>query len=178
MYSFISLFWWIILGLIVFLIWHKTTEKKEGKEKKVSLLTILFAIILTVIINSLFFLIWDDIGKTARGELGQYNLPQEIVLKGIIMHSFFAIPLIIIALVGYFWLYKKGIKYLSLIMPYLISSIFITLMLIIDIGSYVINEYKRTGIYIILVILAVIFSGIVFFVQQKWEKDKNKEITG
>jgi hypothetical protein len=172
-------FWLIILGLIVYLIWFKSVTQNDtngAASQKISFLTILFAIILFVAVSILFNLMWDDIGDFARQGLdsGSKLYSSQANQTGIIFHSLFTIPIIIVALALYFGLYKKGLKYMSVIVPYLIASIFITLRLLFDIGSHIITEYQKAGMYIVLTFLIVVFSGIVFFVQQKWEQLQKK----
>lgn len=172
-----TILWWSFLAFIAYLVWYKWAGTTK-REIKVSPLTIVFAIILTITVSSFFMVIWEDLGDSARQGKSPYSLaPQQkaaIQFKSILYHTAFVIPVVILALVFYFLLYKRGRKYSAMIAPYLVGSLFIVGRLLFDIGEYIIQEYKQAGIYAILVVLMVVFSVIVFFVQQKWEERKRE----
>lgn len=180
---YLGLFWWAIPAIIIYFIWYKIKKTKSPtKEPKISFLTIVFSIILTIVIISLFTLIWGDITKSALGgesSIGRLQKEERSIaqFRAILYHTGFVVPLIALALVLYFWLYKKGVKYSALVVPYLIGSIFMVLRLLSDVGIYIVEQYKRVGIYGVVIALVVVFSLIVFFVQQKWEKDKKNKGT-
>lgn len=179
MYEFLSLLWWAFLASIIYLIWYKIARPK-AKEVKVSFFTLVFAVILTITVISLFTLIWEDLSDLATGEGYLPQLPQpqraSLQLKAIFYHTGFVVPVVVLALGLYFGLCKKGLKYSAMVTPYLIGSIFMVMRLLFDIGSYIVEEYERLGIYIVLAVLVAVFSGVVFFVQQKWEERKKEQI--
>lgn len=174
----LSLFWWAIPALIVYLIWYRIARPQK-REMKISLLTIVFAIILTIIVTSFFTLVWKDITDlvTQGKSLWEFSKQERAALqfKSILYHTSFVIPVVVLALMLYFGLYKRGLQYSAVIMPYLIGSLFVVIRLLFNIGSYVVMEYKKAGIYAVLAVLMVVFSGIVFFVQQKWEERKKEQ---
>ena len=178
--GFIGLFWWVFLGLIVYFFWYRGSRPSEEKKEKISPLTVIFAVLLTIIVISFFTLVWEDIGSLATGgiPLWKFILEEEkadILFESILYHTGFVVPVVVLALMLYFSLYKKGSQYSAMIVPYLIGSLFMVLRLLFDIGTYIIKEYRRAGIYIVVGVLMIVFSAIVFFVQQKWEERKRKD---
>lgn len=122
----LTLLWWSIPAFIIYLIWYRIARPHK-KDPKVSPLTILFAIVLTIVVISFFTLIWEDITESLTHGVSIWKLPKpertDLHLKLILYHTGFVIPAIVLALALYFKFCKKGLRYSAIVMPYLIGSV-------------------------------------------------------
>lgn len=163
---------WAILALVIFGIWELLSRRVPSfktYEGKISPITILFAIILTIAITMLMSAIWRDLGKlittSEYGSLLNANL--------IFIHGAYAIPLLIVASVLFNRLKQKGTLGFVLVLPYFIGSLIIMIRFLFETGRYVINLYDRLGVYLVIVIVIIIVSILLLFFQKQWERQRS-----
>ena len=198
---------WLIFGLIFLLIWQKAAPQNwrlggagggVGKPK-VSALTVIFAILLTITVIFLFTQIWDDLSNFVKPSVGSIQYPNRyqyksdiefqeaygkyqeaqqqiqkeranLELQRLFTHTAFVIPVLIVALVIFMLLYRRGTAYAAVTLPYFIGAVIITIRLLFDAGSWMVREYQKLGIYIVLGTLLVIFSILTVVIQNWWQR--------
>ncbi len=183
-YSFFNLISLVFLGLIIWGIWSFVSKKVPAFQAigpKISPITILLSVFLTIVVIVLFNQIWSDLSRLVTSGLGadlpRYSsgtLSPTVELNMIFVHTLFVVPLVVVALMVYLSVKDKGSKYGAVTLPYFIGSLIMVLRLLWDIGDYVIDNLGRSGIYLVLIFLVVVFSALIFYVQHKWEESKAK----
>lgn len=78
--------------------------------------------------------------------------------------------MLIVALVIFMLLYRRGTAYAAVTLPYFIGAVIITIRLLFDAGSWMVREYQKLGIYIVLGTLLVIFSILTVVIQNWWQR--------
>lgn len=191
-----TLLGWSLFGLIFVLIWQKVAPPKwrlgfgaQGDSHHISIFTALFAILLTITVIFFFNQIWNDLEKlvdpasSSRSSRNYYPPPSflgldmqaSLDLQKLFLHTAFVIPVLVTALLGFLFLYRRGTAYAAVTLPYFIGGIAITLRLLYDAGSWAIRYHQRFGIYIVLGLLLVVFTALIFFVQDWWQKQRREE---
>ncbi len=162
---------WSFLALIIFVIWEFISRRVsffKVYEGKISPLTIVFTIILTIAATMLMSAVWRDLGKLIEtqqfGPLLNANL--------IFIHGAYAIPLLIIASIVFNRFKQKGTLSFVLVLPYFIGSLIIMIRFLFEAGRYVISLYDRLGVYLVIIIVIFSVSGLLWFFQREWEKFK------
>ncbi len=169
-----------------------------GGVHKVSAFTVIFAVLLTLALVFLFNQIWGDIGNLVKSQPspsypGRYQYKSDlefqdawnayneavqaaerergnVELQRLFIHTAFVVPVIIIALIIFLTFYRRGTAYAAVTLPYFIAALTITIRLLFDAGSWVISEYQKLGIYIVLGTLIVVFSILTVLVQAWWQR--------
>lgn len=164
---------WSLLALIVFGIWEILSRRipaLKSYEGKISPLTILLAIVLTIAVSMLLSAIWRDLGKlVATSEYG--NLLNANV---IFIHGAYVLPILITSSIIFNRLKRKGTLGFSLAAPYFIASLIMTIRFLFEAGRYVINLYDRLGVYFVIIIVIMIVSVLLWYFQKQWENIKIK----
>ncbi|MFA6254901.1 MAG: hypothetical protein WC675_02580 [Patescibacteria group bacterium] len=99
--------------------------------------------------------------------------PQEqkdnYLLYKILLHSAFIIPIFLLTFLFYYLVYLKheNSPYRVLVGGYIAFAFWMILHLIVETGYFVVVKYKNAAVYIILIVLAIIFSALIFFIQKK-----------
>jgi len=110
--------------------------------------------------------------KSALSEARVYY-PQErqdsYLLYKILLHAAFIIPMFLLTFLLYYLVYLKNEQspYRVLVGGYIAFAIWMIIRLIIETGYFVVVKYKNSAVYIILVVLALIFSLLIIFIQKK-----------
>lgn len=149
-----------VIALIIVTIWRKIQEKSPKERKKeISQMAAFFAVLLTVGAIFLFDRIWQDLGDLSKDSLTQ-----------LFIHTAYAIPLLILALVLYSLFYKQGKEYIVLLIPYFIATSWEFIKLLMDAGNYAVKNLGKLGIYVVLIVIIAFLSVLVFVVQKKWQQ--------
>lgn len=187
---------WSFFGLIFLLIWQRVApaawrmgwKNGQDKESPYSVITVIFAILLTITV--IFFLnqIWEDLNNLVGSgqsvnyrEMMNANYPpfpfyestdnlEQSELQRLFIHTGFTVPVLITALLAFLMLYRKGSAYAAVTLPYFVGAITLTLRLMYDAGYWGITYHHKFGIYIVLGTLLIVFSVLVFIVQQWWQR--------
>ena len=139
----------------------------------VSPLSVVLTIILLLAVNLLFSKIWFDLGRLAGADYPIWNYSADIYLKVLIFRSIFVGITSFVALI---LLGKgKGTRYGIVTLPYFIISLIFLVWLLFEICKFLITEYKSLGIYIVLIIVILIVSGLILLVQKQYEAYKKQE---
>lgn len=180
----LSLIWLVILGLIIWGIWSFVSKRVPALQAigpKISPITVLLSVFLTIVVIALLSQIWSDLSRLVTPEFGadtsRYSIRQlspAVELNLIFAHTLFVAPLVVVALMAYLSVKDKGSKYGAVTLPYFIGSLIMVLRLLWEIGDYVIDNLGRSGIYLVLIFLVIVFSVLIFYVQQRWEEEKAK----
>jgi hypothetical protein len=176
-----TLLWLSFWALVLWGIWSFLKSRFEPLSAigpTISPIAVLLSVFLTITIIFLFGRIWDDLSLlvTPAGETlrwGRY-VSAQVALDRLFVHTLFVIPVVILALVVYQAVKDKGSRYGALTLPYFIGALLFTVRLLWDTGDFVIREYHKWGIYIVLIFLVVVFSGLIYYIQQKWEERQAK----
>ncbi len=91
------------------------------------------------------------------------------LLYKILLHAAFIIPIFLLTFLLYYLVYLKPEQspYRVLAGGYIAFAIWMILRLVFETGYFVIVKYKNSAVYIILVVLALIFSLLIVFIQKK-----------
>lgn len=173
--------------------YYNSTNKNMTLEKRpnVSILSIFFSVLLTIILLYLFSAIWSDLDRIVASSYEVRNssgLQDKIwilpvspssslsdraanQLNILIWHILFVLPLVMVSNLLYFESKKKGSKYNSLVIPFLVASLIMFLRLLAEVGSFVAGEYQRFGFYLIIAVLIVVIGGLAYWSQAKKEEE-------
>lgn len=69
----------------------------------------------------------------------------------------------------------KGTRYGVITLPYFITALIFLVRLLFGAGRFVLTEYKVWGIYVVLIFIIAIISGLIFFIQKQYEVYKHVE---
>lgn len=107
--------------------------------------------------------------STARVYYPQDKKPEYLLYK-LLIHSAFIIPVFLLTFILYYYVYLKSenSKYKVLAGGYMVFSFWMMIRLLFEVGHYIVVQYKSAAIYIILVALALIFTGLIVIVQKKF----------
>jgi len=171
------------------------------KQKTVSGMSILLAIILTCVLISLGEYILFDLNRSvnpAYSVCGQYSdyVVTESAYKGgsgngfysapqnaytaddcrnfaLLIHAAFVIPVFLAAFLMYFFFYfrRPQSKYKILAWPYFVFSIVMMLHLLIETGVRFAGS--KMAIYFILILVAALLTGLVVLLQKKFGENKS-----
>lgn len=180
---YLDVFGWLFWGLLIFFIWtqvSKRVPKVQALGPKVSPIAVLLAIVLTIAVIFLLNQVWNDLARLVLPSGRQYTgfdysyrylkgNPQ-LALDLIFVHTLFVVPLVIVAIIIYLAVKDKGSKLGAITLPYFIGALVMLLRLLFDIGSFVVSNYGRLGVYLVLIFIILTFSILVFYVQREWEK--------
>ena len=171
-----SLIWLAFWGLILYGVWvliRNSIPALEGiGPEDLSPVSAILTLFLILAVLFLFQQAWNDLGRLA-GQGNRYDA--ELILNRLIMRAVFVCPAAIIALVVYFLVKGKGVRYGVITLPYFIASLIFLVRLLFDAGKFVLSEYKVYGIYIVLVFIIIAISALIFFIQRQYEGYKQME---
>jgi len=172
------LFGLILLGIILFLIFSRIRFRIPG----LSPISLFLAVLIFIAATILFNVIWGDITDLVRpkGTPYYYRRTEEffsLKVNELLAHTFYVIPLLIIAVILYATLEKKGIKYRVVTFPYFAAAGIMIIRLVFDIGFFAIERFEKAGIYGVLIFVLVVLSILIFYIQRKWEGRKKEETT-
>lgn len=170
-FNLIGLFWWTLAGIFIFAIWQKVAPQQyrvggSASGARVSIFAGIFSVLLVLTVIFFFNQIWNDIGSFVSKSSDRAS--SELML--IFVHTAFVIPILIIALAVLLTFYRRGETYSVVTVPYFIGATMVTVRLLFDVGSWVIREYQKVGIYLILGVLLVIFSVLAALTQHWWQR--------
>lgn len=91
-----------------------------------------------------------------------------------LIHAAFIIPAFLLVFVLYFWIWhkKEDNIYKIVTLGYLVFAFWMMLHLLLSVSSFVLQEYKNVGVYIVLIFLAAIFTSLAIFIQKKINRHK------
>jgi branched-subunit amino acid transport protein AzlD len=176
-----TLLWLSFWALVLWGIWSFLKDRFQPLSligPTISPIAVILSVFLTITIIFLFGRIWDDLSLlvTPAGEsirFGRY-VSAQVALDRLFVHTLFVVPVVILAIVVYQAVKDKHSHYGALTLPYFIGALLFTARLLWDTGDYVLREYHKWGIYMVLIFLVVVFSGLIFYIQQKWEERQTK----
>lgn len=175
--SVVTLFWLAVTGVILYVIWIFVRSsvpllQNIGPED-ISPLSVLLTLFLILIVNLLFSKIWFDLGRLAGASYPIWDYSSDIYLRVLIYRSVF----VGITSVGAFLLLSmgKGTRYGIITLPYFIISLIFLVWLLFELCRFLLVEYESLGIYIVLVLIIVIVSGLILLVQKQYEQYKKQE---
>lgn len=162
------------------------------KRPSVSWVAVLFVIFLTIVLivigeRFLFDLnrwlnpAYSQYGGYSRlysNDYEQYVSPTKVYnresyeLYQLLIHTGFVIPVLLAAFLLYFLLHYKKDKNPKRIIawPYFIFSVWVLLHLVIETFYFLIKEYETLGLYVVLIVLAVLLTWLILFVQRRWHE--------
>lgn len=167
---------------------------KNKKKHKVSWVAVLFLIFLTIALIILGEVFMKDLNNWFNPAYPQYSsdtyrssyIYSETIASSsydradyemyrLLIHTALVIPVLLAGFLLYFWLhFKKPESYKKIISyPFFFFSIWMTLHLIFEAFYFLIKQYEKVGIYVVLVILVGLFTWLVLFVQKKWHQKHN-----
>lgn len=89
-------------------------------------------------------------------------------LDTIIFHALVIIPILIVCIAAYVLLGEKKNTYGVVFIPYLLTSIVLTVQLVSQISFFFSYHHTQIQFYIVMALLAVILSSAIFFVQKRY----------
>jgi len=157
-----------ISGLILYFVWNFIREsvpalKGIGPEN-ISPLSIVLSILLILTINLLFAKVWVDLTRFA----GASN-----TLQVIIYHTVFVAVVSFLAI--FMMLLHKGTKSGLVILPYFIVSLLFLVRVLYEICAFLVIEYKNVGVYVVIILLILVLTGLIFVIQKSYESYKKRE---
>jgi len=166
------------------------TAPAKKKKPKMSVIAILIIIILTIVLvilgerfitdlNRWFNPAYDQYGSYSYSTgLSYYDYDYTTVNKydrgdydlyALLIHTAFAIPILLAAVLLYFFMYYKKKKYGKqiIVWPYLIFSIWMTLHVVFEAFYFLIKQYETTGLYIVLLFLTILLTWLAIYIQKR-----------
>ncbi|KKR51079.1 MAG: hypothetical protein UT84_C0003G0074 [Candidatus Curtissbacteria bacterium GW2011_GWA1_40_16] len=175
--SITTLLWLGFWGLVVYIVWvfvrNSIPALKGIGPDDLSPLSLILTVFLVLAVLFLFEQAWNDLGNLAGGNKYVYDATVE--LSRLLIRTVFVGPATFIALLLYFSLKGKGTRYGVITLPYFITSLIFLIRLLFDAGRFVLSEYRVIGIYIVLVFIIIVISGLIFFIQKQYEEYKKQE---
>lgn len=168
----------------------QTPPPQPMKKTKVSALAVIMIIILTIVLIVLGERFLIDLNRWINPAYSQYGPyyetktsvapPTKTYNQGdyetyrLLIHAAFIIPVFLAAFLLYFWLhYKKEKTPKSIVAwPYFVFALWMTLHLVIEAFVFLIEQYKATGVYIVLIIMAALLTWLIIFIQKKIHEKK------
>jgi len=169
---------------------QKPPPPPAKKKIKVSWMTVVFIIILTIILIILGERFLVDLNRWANPAYYQYGgdysytttmiTPTKNYSQGqyetsrLLIHAAFILPVLLAALLLYFLqYYKKERTPKSIVaLPYFIFALWMILHLVLEAFYILIDQLKEAGVYIVLIVLAVVLTWLVMFIQKKIHEKK------
>lgn len=174
----------------------KMVVKKPKKERKVSALGVIFTIILAIVIILLGERIIFDLNKVANPIVSEYTYGTsgnsyglssersglsnsriyyptdqraDYLMYKLLIHSAFIIPIFLLTFLFYYMFnVKKRQPNLFVVMyGYLVFAFWMLFHLLIEIMVVINYQFPNSSIYIILGILAILFTALTIFMQKK-----------
>jgi len=176
---------------------NKSTSPAKSNPKRFSALAIFFMILLTIVLVILGERLmidlndWFNPASSSNNPISispnnyydeysydQYYQPQKAYSESdyqmyrLLVHGAFVIPVLLAGFLLYFWMYyrmKDNPKRL-IVWPYFLFSIWMTIHLIGEAFYFLMNKYEKVGFYIVLLVLAGLFTWLGLFIQKKWHE--------
>jgi hypothetical protein len=174
----------------------KATKGKQKKQKKISALGIIFTIVLAIVIILLGERIIFDLNKVANPIVSEYSsgvsnyksglsyersgLSQsriyyptgqkaDYLMYKLLIHSAFIIPIFLLTFLLYYMfnIKKRQPNWFVAMYGYLVFAFWMLFHLLIELMIVINYQFPNSAIYIILGILAVIFTSLTVFMQKK-----------
>lgn len=176
-----SLIWLAFWGLLLYAVWvfvRKSLPALNGiGPEDLSPLTLILTLFLIIAALFLFQQVWNDLGRIATELVSKdevrYVYNSAVELSKLILRAVFVGPVTLIAVILYFSVRGKGKEYGVITLPYFIASLIFLVRLIFGAGQFVLSEYKYYGIYIVLIFIIAVISGVILFVQKQYESYKH-----
>lgn len=98
-----------------------------------------------------------------EGKKGDYLLYKTLI------HGAFIIPAFLLTFILYYLVFLKGenSKYKVLAGGYMAFAFWMIIRLLLETANFIIVQYKSAAVYIILVALVLIFTGLIMLIQHK-----------
>jgi hypothetical protein len=122
--------------------------------------SLLLAIVLTV---SLFIL-----GNKAISDVEKY-FENEVSTK-LIVDALIVLPFLLIAFALHFSIGERSAKYLILSRPYYMVAAWLLIRLMIEVSIYILDKDSAYGVYIVLIMVVAVLTGMVVFAQKYLKK--------
>ncbi|HCJ52223.1 MAG: hypothetical protein A2898_00350 [Candidatus Kerfeldbacteria bacterium RIFCSPLOWO2_01_FULL_48_11] len=168
-----------------------TASMKKSRKPKVSWVAVVFVILLTLVLvilgecfmtdlNQWLNPAYDTYGGSYRrvspvydeAVLARHYDQADYELYRLAIHTAFAIPLLLAGFLFYFWfMYKRSDHPNKIIVwPYFLLTLWVMLHVILEAFYFLIEQYEKLGIYIVLILLVVVLTWLAMFVQKKWHQ--------
>jgi hypothetical protein len=89
-------------------------------------------------------------------------------LNTILAHAMFIVPVFIFSIILNMLIGEKLKTYAIVVIPYLITSVFLIAQLSIQIMTYFYNNHTNWELYMVMSVLALVSSLSIFFIQNKF----------
>lgn len=164
----------VIVGAILFFIFSRVRFRIPG----LSPLSLFLAILIFIAATILFNVIWSDLTELVRPKGVAYYYQDLFSRKvnELLVHTLYVVPLLVIAIIFYVNLEKKGVKYRTITFPYFVAAGIMVIRLLAEASYLAIEHFEKAGIYGVLIFALAIFTALIFYIQRKWEERKKEEI--
>jgi len=119
-------------------------------------LSVLLAIVLAVALFTLTNKVITDIS-----DFYVYNITANLIVNGVIVLTF-----LLLAFTLHFTIGEKNEKYLILSRPYYLISGWLLIRLLYEVSKYLLNQDTAYGVYVVLILIIAVLTGMVVFVQK------------
>jgi len=160
----------VIIG-ILFGLYYFWKKKILEEKSPISLVSGVFAVLLTIAILVLLNGLWEDIVPSMKGIRSQIVI-NKLVFQAFLIRSIYMLVLVGGSLLLYFAFYRKGEKYSMVILPYFVGSIIITCRWLLETCRMIIEKYAKMGVYAILAGVIVVMSLIIYYAQERKERSE------
>lgn len=130
-------------------------QKIENKKSKTSPFSVIFAVGLTIAALIFFNKIYRDLGEAMRDRTSE-----------ITMRTVFVLPVVVIAFVLFFSLYRKDSKYRVGLIPYFITALWLLLRLLIEMGVFFYERYQEATVYVSMILVMFTLTALIFYIQR------------
>jgi len=158
----------VIIG-ILFGLYYFWKKKILEEKSPISLVSGVFAVLLTIAILVLLNGLWGDIVPSIKGVRSEVII-NKLIFQGFLIRSIYMLVLVGGSLLLYFAFYRKGEKYSMVVLPYFVGSIIITGRWLVETCRMIIEKYAKMGVYAILAGVIILMSFVVYYAQEKKER--------
>lgn len=144
----------------------KKTEKKN-------FLALLLAILLFATFLVLFDNLWRDIGElVSKGIAVAPNITVQqraaLELKKLVVHFIYVTLLLSATSAVFFALRSKADNLKAVTVPVLLASAVTFIRLLFEAGSYMIRQYEKTGLYLVIIGALIVLIAAIMLIQSRW----------
>lgn len=140
-----------------------SSAKKTEKKSEISPFSIVFAIGLTISALIFFSKLYRDLGNAMTDQTSK-----------MMMRTIFVLPVVVIAFILFFSLYRKNSKYGIVLIPYFITALWLLMWLLIEMGTFFYQRYQQLTVYVSMILIMATLTGLIFYIQNREHNEKEK----
>lgn len=158
-----------LVGGLIFGAYYFSSRKVLTSEREISPISAAFSVFLAIAILILFNGLWGDMVPKSDMRYISSVMQSAAAFKSLAIHFVFVLIIVTGSLILYYGLYRRDEKYAVITFPYLLGSLIMVGRWLIEVGYFIVQEYKKMGVYAILIAMVAALTFFIFYIQQKKE---------